>query len=107
MTLQQTIAEKLEAALAPAHLEVVDESGRHNVPPGAESHFKVVVAAERFAGMGRLARHRLVNRLLAAELSGRVHALAVHAMTPDEYFESAGGAPDSPPCLGGESGRHQ
>ena len=101
MSMRQIISRKLESDLSPEHLEVIDESGMHDVPAGAESHFKVVVAARRFDGMGRVARHRLVNEILRAELSGRVHALAVHAMTPDEYFCGAGRSPASPACLGG------
>jgi len=101
MSIRQTITHKLEIDLSPEHLEVIDESSMHDVPPGAESHFKVVVAAQRFDGMGRVARHRLVNQILRAELSGRVHALAVHAMTPDEYFQAAGRSPASPACMGG------
>tara|TARA_A100001037_G_scaffold300991_1_gene329588 strand:+ start:569 stop:883 length:315 start_codon:yes stop_codon:yes gene_type:complete len=104
MSVQTNITEKLENELEPAHLEVVNESGNHNVPAGSESHFKVVVAAQKFEGMRRLARHRLVNQILAPELEGAVHALALHTMTPDEYFERAGIAPDSPECMGGESG---
>ena len=104
MSVQTNITEKLENELQPAHLEVVNESGNHNVPAGSESHFKVVVAAQKFEGMRRIARHRLVNRILAPELEGAVHALALHTMTPDEYFERAGIAPDSPECMGGESG---
>jgi BolA protein len=99
---QDSIIEKLNIELRPAHLEVTNESSMHNVPTGSESHFKVVVATERFAGMRRLARHRLVNGILAQELAGTIHALALHTMTPDEYFEAAGAVPNSPDCHGGE-----
>ena len=100
MEVQKRIEEKLRAALSPEHLEVVNESGMHAVPPGAESHFKVVVVTRAFEGQGLLARHREVNRLLAEELAGPVHALAVHAYTPAEWA-ARGGAPASPPCHGG------
>ena len=101
MTVQNTMEQKLGAALAPVHLEVINESSRHNVPPGSESHFKVVIASPRFDGEGSLARHRMVNRVLSEELAGPVHALALHAMTPGEWSERAGGAPESPRCRGG------
>ena len=99
------IEEKLAAAFAPLHLEVVNESGNHNVPQGAQTHFKVVIVAERFAGERLLARHRAVNATLAAELAGGVHALALHTYTAAEWRRRFGNAPMSPPCLGGGGGR--
>ena len=104
MSLQQNIERKLNAGLAPVHLEVANESHMHNVPAGSESHFKVTVVSERFAGQPLIARHRLINGLLAEELAGGVHALALHAYSPDEYFERAGRVPESPPCHGGGKG---
>lgn len=84
-----------------SHLEVINESHRHNVPPGSESHFKVVLVAGSFASARLLERHRRVNALLADELAGPVHALAIHAWTPDEWRARMGDTPQSPPCLGG------
>ncbi len=83
------------------HLAVTDESHMHSVPPGAESHFKVLVVSERFEGQGLVARHRSLNQILREELQGGLHALAIHAWTPQEWFEKGGEAPSSPPCLGG------
>lgn len=99
-TVQQTIERKLHEALAPTDLEVLNESHQHNVPPGSESHFRVTIVADGFAGQGLVARHRQVNRVLADELAGPVHALALHTYTPDEWAERQG-SPESPPCLGG------
>jgi BolA protein len=73
----------------------------HKVPEGAESHFKVTVVSERFAGEKLIARHRAVNDLLAGELRSGLHALALHTWTPEEWFAKGGRSPDSPPCLGG------
>jgi BolA protein len=73
----------------------------HSVPPGAESHFRVLVVSERFAGQGLVTRHRALNQLLREELQGGLHALALHTWTPEEWFEKGGAAPQSPPCLGG------
>jgi len=100
--IQERIEEKLAAALAPQHLQVVNESGNHNVPDGAETHFKVVVVAQDFAGQRLLARHRRVHQALAEELAGGVHALAVHTYTADEWRKRFGNAPMSPPCMGGD-----
>jgi BolA protein len=104
MSVQQRIEQKLDAGLKPLHLEVVNESGMHNVPAGSESHFKVVVVADDFDSKRLLNRHRIVNELLAEELAGPVHALAIHAMTPEEWFQRGGRATESPPCLGGGKG---
>ena len=98
----ERIEAKLADALTPEHLEVVNESGNHNVPPGAETHFKVVVVAPRFEGERLLARHRRVNEALAGELAGGVHALAIHAYTAAEWQRRFGDAPMSPPCRGGD-----
>jgi len=101
---RSVIERKLSEAFAPRHLEVTDESARHNVPRGAESHFKVVMVADRFEGERLLARHRRVNETLKAELAGGVHALALHTYTLTEWQRRFGDAPLSPPCLGGSAG---
>ena len=88
--------------LNPQFLRVENESHRHNVPPGAESHFKVTVVSPRFNGQSLLARHRIVNGILADELSAGVHALALHTLTPDEWAKNDAVA-DSPLCLGGSA----
>jgi BolA protein len=100
MSIQQTITSKLEQALSPEHLEVINESHMHNVPEGSESHFKVVIVSDAFKDKMLLARHRMVNKALQAELEGGVHALALHTLTMEEWFEK-GKAPESPPCEGG------
>jgi BolA protein len=101
MTVQATIEAKLNERLHPLHLEVVNESHMHSVPAGSESHFKVLVVSEQFAGKNLLARHRVINDILAEVLAGQVHALALHPLTPDEWFDKGGRAPDSPLCHGG------
>lgn len=103
MSVQQGLQEKLSAALSPLHLDVSNESGMHNVPAGSETHFKVLVVSDSFEGETLIARHRHINRVLAQELAGPVHALAIHALTPSEWFERGGAVPDSPPCLGGDA----
>lgn len=100
MTMQQAIEEKLKSNLDILHLEVLNESGNHNVPPGSESHFKVVVAANDFDGQTLLGRHRMVNNILSDELRHGIHALSIHAYTEREWNEK-GVAPASPPCMGG------
>ena len=83
-----TICAKLTQAFAPTRLDVINEShlpAGHRTSPGTgESHFRVVVVSELFAGKSRLARHRLVNEALAAELKGKIHALALELNAPGE-----------------------
>ncbi|TNF34803.1 MAG: BolA/IbaG family iron-sulfur metabolism protein [Gammaproteobacteria bacterium] len=100
MNIQQTITQKLEDALHPQHLEVINESHMHNVPPGSESHFKVVIVSDEFQNKMLVARHRMINKVLSDELQGSIHALALHTMTPEEWGKT-GQAPASPPCMGG------
>ncbi len=104
MSIQTQIEDKIRSAMQPEFLEVLNESHMHNVPPGSESHFKVTVVSDRFNGKMLIARHRQINGILAEELNGRIHALALHTLTPDEYFEKAGKVVDSPLCMGGGKG---
>lgn len=101
MVMQSRLEKKLSESLSPVHLEVINESHMHNVPEGSESHFKVVVVAEAFENQPRVARHRLVNEAVAEELKAGIHAFAISAMTPEEWFEKGGRSIESPPCLGG------
>ena len=88
MSLEARIRTKLATALAPVELAVVNEShlhaGHHGSPGTGESHFRVRIVAPVFAGLSRIARHRRVNEVLAEELAGGVHALAMTTLAPGE-----------------------
>ena len=88
MSTEAAIREKLMIGLEPSRLDVINESelhaGHRSSPGTGESHFRIKVVSERFSGKTRLQRHRLINELLAEELAGRIHALAIHAHAPDE-----------------------
>lgn len=101
MTVQQTIEGKIREALTPSHLQVINESHMHSVPPGSESHFKLVVVADSFAGVPRVRRHQTVNGILRDELAGPVHALSMETLTPAEWQARGGAVRASPACLGG------
>ena len=101
MSVQSSIEAKLADSLSPSYLDVVNESANHNVPEGSESHFKVVLVSELFEGRPMLARHRMVYGALSQELSGPVHALALHTYTPAQWQALDAGAPQSPDCRGG------
>lgn len=100
MNMQKTIEQKLIEAFEITHLEVENESHMHNVAPGSESHYKVTIVSEQFEGLMLIKRHRAVNEALKQELES-IHALALHTMTPQEWFEKGGKAIDSPECMGG------
>lgn len=100
MKIQQIITDKLEQNFHPEHLEVTNESHMHNVPDGSESHFKVLIVCDDFKGKMLIARHRMINKVLEEELNDGIHALALHTMTMQEWFEK-GGTPESPECMGG------
>jgi BolA protein len=88
MHLRETIAEKLKAALDPESVRVIDESELHvghaGHRPGGESHFRIYIVSKAFQGKGRIERHRMINAVLASELAGGIHALAIHAAAPGE-----------------------
>jgi len=88
MRTRETITEKLREAFSPESLEVQDESHLHEGHaghrPGGETHFRVYIVSQAFAGKSRIDRHRLINAALATELAGSVHALALHAKAPGE-----------------------
>ena len=97
MSIQEKIHAILSAQFAPLHLEVHNESHLHS--RGQESHFKVVVVSEQFAGLRPVQRQQRVYAALG-ELMPKFHALAQHTYTPEEWAER-GSAPDSPTCMGG------
>lgn len=88
MSVERAIRNKLTAAFAPQALEIVNDSHRHaghaSSPGTGESHFTVKVVSAAFSGKSRLERHRMINAVLAEELEGAVHALAIEAHAPEE-----------------------
>ena len=86
MSVRDVIARKLSEKFAPTHLEVIDESSRHQGHAGwregGETHFRVRITTADFAGKTRLAQHRAVMEVLDAELKSGVHALAIEVLNP-------------------------
>ena len=87
-TVAETMRRKLTEALAPTQLAIVDESHRHaghaGARPEGETHLRIEIVSEKFAGLSRSERQRLVHRVLVSELAGRVHALSLATRAPDE-----------------------
>lgn len=92
---------RVTEALAPEHVELLNESHMH-AGPAAESHFNLVVVSDAFEGKRLVARQRLVYGALAAELRDGVHALTMKTLTPAEFAAAQGPVANvSPPCGGG------
>lgn len=91
------------SALNPTHLTLDNESHQHaGYFEGKESHFKLVIVSDDFLGKRLIARHQMVYALANPYLTssgGTLHALAIHAYTPDEW-QARLSAPDSPTCAG-------
>lgn len=98
--IEDRIVAKLSETFNPTHLVVLNESYMHAVPAGSETHFKVTLAADAFAGKRQVQRHQTVYACLANELKTGVHALALHTFSPDEWL-ATGVVPVSPQCMGG------
>jgi len=88
MTIKQQVEEKIAAAFSPSRMEITDNSHQHaghaEAGDAVETHFHVAIVSDAFAGKSRLIRHRMIYEVLAEELAGDVHALAISALTPDE-----------------------
>ncbi|MBA3448537.1 MAG: BolA family transcriptional regulator [Pseudaminobacter sp.] len=96
MSIEAAMEAKLKKAFAPERLTVINEShlhaGHHHTADGeqqefdgkGETHFRVRIVSDAFAGMSRIERHRAVNALLAAELDAGLHALAIEPAAPGE-----------------------
>ncbi len=81
------IEQLLTAALAPLHLEVIDDSAKHAGHAGARDgagHFRVRVLSEKFRGLPVLARHRLVYEALRPLIPHEIHAVGIEADAPGE-----------------------
>jgi len=102
---EDRLRKKLAQALTPVHMELVNESHMHNVAPGSEMHFKLVIASPVFAGMSMIEQQRKVNEVIAGELAGPVHAFSQFTFTPEQWEKTKGSSVSpSPECLGG--GKH-
>ncbi len=88
MSVAEIITSRLRQAFEPEHLELIDESEKHRGHSGwregGETHFRLRMTSAKFAGEGRLARQRAVNRVLADQLADRVHALSMELKAPGE-----------------------
>jgi BolA protein len=97
---ETSIQEALVATFSPVFLEIENESHKHSVKPGSETHFKITVASDAFTGKSRIERHRAVHAALKEQLASGLHALSVAAFTAEEWSRDPSRLP-TPDCLGG------
>lgn len=88
MSVAETIRSRLEDALSPTHLEVVDESHLHAGHAGAraegETHFRVTATSTEFRGKNRVQCQRQVYNCLTDLLEGPIHALSLKLSAPED-----------------------
>lgn len=101
MTRKHRIETLISQHLPTATFDVINESANHHVPPNSETHFKLVIISSEFESLSRIARHRLINQLLADELANGLHALSLSLYTPAEWDANGKTIPASPACRDG------
>ena len=97
----ENIEHMLHQSFKVESLEVVNESHVHSVPVNSETHFKVIIVSKDFEGKSKVARHQSIYAVLGEELNNGLHALALHAYSPEEWKQNIQSSPDSPNCMGG------
>ena len=99
-SIENKIINTLNKCMNISSLKIVNESFMHNVPVDAESHFKIIIVSEKFFEIRAVKRHQLIYSVLNEEMQ-KIHAIAIHPFTPEEWKEKTGESLDSPKCLGG------
>ncbi|XP_076361339.1 DNA-binding transcriptional regulator BolA isoform X2 [Tachypleus tridentatus] len=100
--IKSSIKEKLLKHFQPVYIDITNESSKHNVPKGSETHFRVCIVSHHFEEQSLVQRHRHVNHVLQDELKGPVHALAIETFTPSQWESNEIRRNKSPPCRGGK-----
>ena len=88
MYIYNLIKSKIEKELAPTKLEIIDESHKHQGHSGhhggGETHFRMIIVANKFIGLSKIERQKLVHQILKDELKEKIHALSFKALTEQE-----------------------
>ena len=100
MNIETTISKRLQQQFTPLHLTVENESYQHNVPAHSETHFKITIVSKAFDNQSRVARHQMIYKLLNDLMTKPIHALSIHAFTPEQW-QSNTIVPETPHCLDG------
>lgn len=97
MTIEEQLHNKISSAISPIHLEIINESHLHSVPPKAKTHFKLIIVSEKFNSLSTIEKHQLVRNILKDEFK-LVHALSFVLLTPIEFENIPKEQFASPPC---------
>ncbi len=88
MSVPAEMRRRLQAALAPEKLELIDDSAAHaghaGAAPGGNTHWRLTIVSAQFAGKPTVARHRLVYEALGDLMQNPIHALSITARAPQE-----------------------
>ena len=87
MSRVEQIEERINQALAPVKIDIVDDSQAHAGHAGAQKgggHFSATIVADAFAGKSSVQRHQMVYQALGDMMRNEIHALSIKAFTPQE-----------------------
>lgn len=81
-----TIRQKLEDALKPELIEIIDHSAAHAGHAGNKGggHYNVTIVSEQFEGKSLVQRHQLIYKIMGDMMKDEIHALGINALTPTE-----------------------
>ncbi len=86
--MKKQIVDLLTVNLNPTFLQIIDDSAKHadhnSAAKAGGTHFSLKIISANFSGKSRIERHRMIYKILDAQLKGQVHALAITALTPEE-----------------------
>ncbi|WGL61404.1 BolA/IbaG family iron-sulfur metabolism protein [Pigmentibacter sp. JX0631] len=99
MNIQEKIEIKLKQNLPSILIKVINESYKHSVPKGSETHFKIEVVSNEFENKSLLNRHRLINDILKEEFT-LIKACSLHTFTEEEWKKKNNSTINSPNCVG-------
>ncbi|MBC61273.1 MAG: BolA family transcriptional regulator [Zetaproteobacteria bacterium] len=88
----------LNEAFNPAFLKVSNESFKHNVPKGSETHFQVIIVSNYFESLNQVDRHRQVYKTLGNEMKESIHACSIQAFTLTEWEKKKEDSFSTPNC---------
>ena len=100
MSIEESVSQLIEERFQPIHMELINESHMHSVPPNSETHFKLVLVSPEFQGLSQVKRHQAVYAALKDYMRNPIHALALHTFSQEEWANDSSVA-TSPDCLGG------
>eukprot|EP00028_Trichosphaerium_sp_Am-I-7-wt_P004946 CAMPEP_0168529496 /NCGR_PEP_ID=MMETSP0405-20121227/13953_1 /TAXON_ID=498012 /ORGANISM="Trichosphaerium sp, Strain Am-I-7 wt" /LENGTH=100 /DNA_ID=CAMNT_0008553251 /DNA_START=17 /DNA_END=316 /DNA_ORIENTATION=- len=83
--IEASIRKKLSTEYKPLHMTIENESYKHNVPQGSETHFKVEIVSELFKNQMLVKQHQMIYATLKDEMQTGVHALSLKTMTPEKW----------------------